>query len=1362
MVKTDGCLLSCGRNVAGQLGDESRIDRWAPVQIARNVRFAAAGPEHGFFVKNDHTLWAFGNNTAGQLGNPDFPGGHIPTQVAEDIAFVATAERHSLFVKRDGSLWGVGENYSGQLGDGTDVNRSSPVMVASDVIDAAAGAKQSYFIKKDHTLWIMGATVYGPPGDVAGQQRLPVQIAADVVSLSASGSNGIFVKSDGTVWMMSHTFGAPRTPVLLGSGGFRSAVLGSTFVLAKKSDESLWSYGSGSWGELCVGASACYITPVVVAENVTSVSTSGRHSLFTKADGTLWATGQNSDGQIGDGTEETRYRPVQIATDAVKVRARRVHSLSLRNDASLWLSGGNVYHIFDPMGASSILRTTRIATDVVSFDLGSEIRDPVVAFVGLVKRDGSLWMGGANNRGQLGDGTTSDRSSLVRIDDGVVDVAIGDYHTLYLKTDGTVWGMGDWNGQLIAIRNQRSPVQIASGVRTIGAGDKRSFWITKNDELWATVMPPFTGSADDEVPRLVASGVRSAAVATDAVVFIKNDGTLWAHGFNSRGQFGTGDFEPVPELRWIASGVTDVAVAGWNLMFIQDPAYRRLPEIRVEPASKVVQVGTATSLEVTATGAGPFYYQWYCDGVIIPGARDASFAIADFQDTDAGRYHVDVRNSTGTVSSAEAVLAVSRAPGIKQFTSERIAFPGEEATFSIEPCGEHLTFQWECSYDGGYQWAALGDGTAFGGATTNTLTIFKASEDLAGAWVRCRIRNTDGEIASPPAALRIVEPLGPPATLWGVGNNDIGQLGTDDDTSVARVEIASDVVDMSAGRLHSLVLKRDGSLWATGDNIHGQIGDGSRSTRRALVHVADGVRKISAGGNHSLFTTSDGKLWTMGENGRGQLGDGTVVDRLSPVCVAEDVVSISAGLAHSLFIKSDGTLWGMGQNYYGQLGDGWNNDRHAPVFIADHVVAAGAGGDFSVFSRGDGSLWQMGNDYISRPITWGTPENYRPKQVMENVVGFAAGVAHLLVLDSKGTAWAFGSDAEGKLGPNFERPELPGPKIIEGVTSVAAGEWNSACVAQDGGLLTCGSNQYGQLGTGMWGGSLSKLSRVAENISTVSFGCYHTLVLERPKQAPVPTGRPINLSVRAAAGRGERTLVAGFVIEGPANSTKTVIVRVAGPALAAFGVTSFVADPSLVVYDGAGRVLESSENWDGALAPAFARVGAFAWAEGSNDAALQLQLHPGVYTAHAVNPEDDGAEALIEVYDASLDSETRLVNLSCRTFESVGALVIAGVVVDGPTDVLVRHSGPALGRFDIAETAEDVQLAFYRGGSVVARNDDWPWNLVSDFYRVGAFSWDGGSKDSAQRQQLSGGAFTIHCSVVGSSGVGLIELYRIP
>ncbi|MBI4623882.1 MAG: immunoglobulin domain-containing protein [Verrucomicrobia bacterium] len=130
--------------------------------------------------------------------------------------------------------------------------------------------------------------------------------------------------------------------------------------------------------------------------------------------------------------------------------------------------------------------------------------------------------------------------------------------------------------------------------------------------------------------------------------------------------------------------------------------------------------------------------------------------------------------------------------------------------------------------------------------------------------------------------------------------------------------------------------------------------------------------------------------------------------------------------------------------------------------------------------------------------------------------------------------------------------------------------------------------------------------------------------------------RLVNVSARSFVDRGAGVLIVGFAIQG--NTTKTVLVRGIGPALAPFGVSGTLVDPQLVLFKEGSEVVATNDDWwrgGGALAlaPVFSAVGAFSLVSGLADAALIATLPPGSYTAQVKGAGDSTGVALIEVYE---------------------------------------------------------------------------------------------------------------------------------
>lgn len=91
----------------------------------------------------------------------------------------------------------------------------------------------------------------------------------------------------------------------------------------------------------------------------------------------------------------------------------------------------------------------------------------------------------------------------------------------------------------------------------------------------------------------------------------------------------------------------------------------------------------------------------------------------------------------------------------------------------------------------------------------------------------------------------------------------------------------SDVKAVAAGSYHTIILKNDGTLWATGSNSYGQFGNGTSTNQNTPAQIMSNVEAAAAGYAHTMVLKTDGTLWAAGGNGRGQLGDGTVVERYS-------------------------------------------------------------------------------------------------------------------------------------------------------------------------------------------------------------------------------------------------------------------------------------------------------------------------------------------------------------------------------------------------------------------------------------------------------------------------------------------------
>ena len=159
------------------------------------------------------------------------------------------------------------------------------------------------------------------------------------------------------------------------------------------------------------------------------------------------------------------------------------------------------------------------------------------------------------------------------------------------------------------------------------------------------------------------------------------------------------------------------------------------------------------------------------------------------------------------------------------------------------------------------------------------------------------------------------------ATGAAVGTDTVSAtVGTLSGSTKLTVKAAYSAV--ASGGYHTVVLKSDGSLFAWGKNLAGQLGDGTNIDKSVPTQVGTvkTLAKVAAGEFHTVAIRSDGTLWAWGSNLFGQLGDGTFVSKSAPTKVgtATNWVAVSAGKSHTVAIKKDGTLWAWGSNAAGQ------------------------------------------------------------------------------------------------------------------------------------------------------------------------------------------------------------------------------------------------------------------------------------------------------------------------------------------------------------------------------------------------------------------------------------------------------------
>ncbi len=405
-----------------------------------------------------------------------------------------------------GLAWG--NNSDGELGDGTNNGSSTPIAV-----DLPAGTTITA---------IAAGTAYGLALTSAG-------------TVLAWGDNSAGQLGDGTTTDSS----TPVTVDLPAGTTITAVAAGDRHSLALTSTGTMLAWGENFIGQLGDGTTTRRSTPVAVdlpaGTTVTAVAAGDRHSLALTSADTVLAWGDNSAGQLGDGTTTDSSTPVTVGlpagTTITTVAAGAYHSLAVTS-ADTMLAWG--YNIFGQLGDGTTTdRDTPVAVDLPAGTTITTVSGGARHTLAVTSADTMLaW--GHNNFGQLGDGTTTDRSTPVAVNlptgTTITTASAGAFHSLAVTSTGTMlaWGynaLGQVGDGTTATR-RRTPVAVdlptGTTITAAAAGNRHSLAIAPSTSTTTLQVTPPNPEPDQPVT-LTATVTCTGSTPTGTVTF--HDGT---------------------------------------------------------------------------------------------------------------------------------------------------------------------------------------------------------------------------------------------------------------------------------------------------------------------------------------------------------------------------------------------------------------------------------------------------------------------------------------------------------------------------------------------------------------------------------------------------------------------------------------------------------------------------------------------------------------------------------------------------------------------------------------------------------------------------------------------------------------------
>lgn len=560
---TVGTVKCWGDNAYGQLGDGTTVDRATPVDVvdlAGGVQALAGGELHTCALTADGAVKCWGSNEAGEVGDGTNIMRTTPTLVvgidtkvkaitANGVRFTRWSPwawgRHTCALTTGGGVkcWGI--NTFGQLGDGTTTLHNTPVDVAglrSGVLAISAGMDHTCAVTTGGGIKCWGSNDDGQLGIGTATTSSPLPV--DVANLPA---------------------------------GARTIAAGWGYTCAILADARAMCWGGNAYNRLGGSDPTVQLFPTStpgLGVTTQAVSAGEFHTCVVErasggANGGAYCWGINTTNELGDNTATSRFVPAPVSglgTNVQTITAGRWRSCATTATGAAWCWGREAGAVPAEMVSLGSVR---------SFAIG-DMHACALTSSGGVK----CW--GANWYGQLGDGTTDDRSApvdVVGLTRGVKAISGGSYSGCALTTNGGVKCWGNIAGRTQAegqTAYSTTPVDIyglTSGVQAIAGNYYHTCALTTSGGVKCWGINTFgqlgDGTTIDQGPSVdvigLANGVQAISVGYEHSCALMQGGDVMCWGANNRGQLGNGSTAdaPTPQRTFHLSGTAQAISAGF-------------------------------------------------------------------------------------------------------------------------------------------------------------------------------------------------------------------------------------------------------------------------------------------------------------------------------------------------------------------------------------------------------------------------------------------------------------------------------------------------------------------------------------------------------------------------------------------------------------------------------------------------------------------------------------------------------------------------------------------------------------------------------------------------------------------------------
>ena len=855
-IKTDNTLWAWGANGVGQLGQNNLISLSSPSQIGSDTwTDVACGYNFMAAIKSDGSMWGWGQNNFGQLGvdNTDNQSSPVQNLTGTTNWLTVSCGYYHVIATRSGStqVWGWGDGSAGALGQDNYVTYSSPVQVSP-----VGGLWYSATAGGSNSAGLIDIVPSPTPSPSPSPSPTPTTTASPTPSST------------------------DPSPTPTPSPSSTDPTPSPTTTPSPTPETVLWMFGDNYFGQLGNNTQVdskpiiktYYATPDWDYVNCAK----GYQTFGIKYDGSLWSWGDNAYGQLGTGTIIDSSIPVQEISSSIwtKVQGGVYHTAAIKKDGTIWSWGGNSY---GDLGINlGLANVSSISSPVQEFT-NSTWTDLAAGFdfTSAIKTNGTLWTWGSNKYCQIGDGRDPliypAQSSPTQEFYSAISwksVYATAFSTAALKVDGSLWCWG--NGYYGVLGNNSNQVwsfpqpvdtfplnyswiQVAGGFNHMAA-------IRSDYTLWTWGRNNAGQLGDGTVitrssPVLV-MGVNSwsyVSAGYNFTVAIDYFGRLWSWGENTNYSLGNIPFSVN------VSSPTQIDTGSLTWGFVS-AGYYSVGLLTGDPdptPSPTASPSPTPTLSISPTPSP----------TSTPSPTPTALPMPPFV-TVGGNLYLAGDNTYGQLGD-ETVISKS---SIIQTISGGTDWNNFSLTFTNAGAVKDDGTLW-CW--GQNTFGALGDNSVVG-ASSPQQTISSTTDWFSvstGYFCTFALKQN--------------------GTLWGWGLNAFGKLG---DSTTVNKSSPIQVMDtypygwqsVSAGYDHTVAVSLDGTLWSWGHNSYGELGNNSVENSSSPVQTSiagvDWVQ-VTSGKHTTIALKKDGSIWAWGNNLLGEFGNLTVQNSSNPVLV---------------------------------------------------------------------------------------------------------------------------------------------------------------------------------------------------------------------------------------------------------------------------------------------------------------------------------------------------------------------------------------------------------------------------------------------------------------------------------------------